>query len=363
MYGRVFQGVLLQMKKATSRLIGVLDGDGRVAACTDPSLVDSEWGEAGAEREQYSAEPTARDGYTYMPLPGWNLQKEITVFAEGGDETAASVCLMAAVALGVAKDAYDEKHDKTTFIKNLLLGTVSPGDIAPRSRELHIEEVVPRVVLLIRLPDGSDAAAADIARNLLPERRGNYAVPLGGTELALVLEQNDFMQQEEVVSFAETLEATLKSELMVRSLIGIGTPAPRLGDVAVSLRDARTALRVGMAFSSGKAVHHYSSLGFGRLIYRLAADDCAVFLSEAFPGASADALDQEMLNTAQSFFENSLSLAETSRKMYLHRNTLVYRLEKIKRLTGLDLQNFEHAVLFKVGLMVRKYLQSGETPR
>ena len=157
---------------------------------------------------------------------------------------------------------------------------------------------------------------------------------------------------------ARQMEKKLKSELAVKAVIGFGTVAEHLRSLADSYKEAQTAIDVGKVFDTEKSIINYENLGIGRLIYQLPTTLCDIFLSEVFKKNSIDSLDQETLFTINKFFENNLNVSETSRKLFVHRNTLVYRLEKIKKLTGLDLRQFDHAIVFKVALMVRKYLSS-----
>ena len=157
---------------------------------------------------------------------------------------------------------------------------------------------------------------------------------------------------------ARNVEDTLKNELFIKCVIGIGTVATHLRELADAYKEAQTAIDVGKVFDTEKSIINYENLGIGRLIYQLPTTLCEIFLSEVFKKSSIDALDQETLFTINKFFENNLNVSETSRKLFVHRNTLVYRLEKIKKLTGLDLRQFDHAIVFKVALMVRKYLSS-----
>ena len=163
-----------------------------------------------------------------------------------------------------------------------------------------------------------------------------------------------------LVKLADSIEETLLSELSVKCLIGIGSVSSQMKDIAKSFKEATTAIEVGAVFDTEKNIISFENLGIGRLIYQLPITLCEMFLSEVFRKGSIDSLDQETLFTIQKFFENNLNVSETSRKLFVHRNTLVYRLEKIKKLTGLDLREFDHAIVFKVALMVRKYLASRE---
>ena len=168
------------------------------------------------------------------------------------------------------------------------------------------------------------------------------------------------MEVEDLEKIAMTIEDTLKSELRIKTIIGIGTVAEHLRELADSYKEAQTAIEVGKVFDTEKSIMHYENLGIGRLIYQLPTTLCEIFLREVFKKNSLDSLDQETLFTINKFFENSLNVSETSRKLFVHRNTLVYRLEKIRKLTGLDLRQFDHAIVFRVALMVRQYLASRE---
>ena len=153
-------------------------------------------------------------------------------------------------------------------------------------------------------------------------------------------------------------EDTINAELLVKCVIGIGTVVPQLKDLSRSLKEAQVAIEVGRVFDADKTIINYENLGIGRLIYQLPTTLCEMFLQEVFKKNPIDALDKETLFTINKFFENNLILSETARKLFVHRNTLVYRLEKIKKLTGLDLREFDDAITFKVALMVKKYLAS-----
>lgn len=358
MSNRVFQGIVLQMKEASDRVIGVLDGSGTVVACTELARIGERWDNAASEIELQSDETVRCMGYTFKTLAGWSAHFDFAAFVQGEDNAARGLSVMATIALNSAKASYDEKHDKATFVKNILLGNVLPGDIYVRSRELHFESAAPRAVLLVRQIDNNDIAAVDVVQGLFPDRQHDFVVSLGEGELALVKEVHTDIDAKDLRMLANAIEETLKSELMVRTVIGIGTVCEHLKDLAASYKEAQVALDVGRIFESDKSVINYENLGIGRLIYQLPTTMCEMFLSEVFKKNGIDSLDRETLETIQKFFENNLNVSETSRKLFVHRNTLVYRLEKIKKLTGLDLREFDHAIIFKVALMVKQYLVS-----
>ena len=181
------------------------------------------------------------------------------------------------------------------------------------------------------------------------------------TDIAVIKQLAGEESPEQLEKLARQMEDALKSELFVKTVIGIGTVAEHLRELADAYKEAQTAIDVGKVFDTEKSIINYENLGIGRLIYQLPTTLCEIFLTEVFKKNSLDSLDQETLFTINKFFENNLNVSETSRKLFVHRNTLVYRLEKIKKLTGLDLRQFDHAIVFKVALMVRKYLSSRDT--
>jgi carbohydrate diacid regulator len=201
----------------------------------------------------------------------------------------------------------------------------------------------------------------DVLAGMFPDKLQDFVLSINEMDIAVVKQISGTTTGEELEKMAAAMEDTLKNELRIKTVIGIGTIADHLRELADSYKEAQTAIDVGKVFDTEKSIINYENLGIGRLIYQLPTTLCEIFLSEVFKKNSIDSLDQETLFTINKFFENNLNVSETSRKLFVHRNTLVYRLEKIKKLTGLDLRQFDHAIVFKVALMVRKYLTSRET--
>jgi carbohydrate diacid regulator len=198
----------------------------------------------------------------------------------------------------------------------------------------------------------------DVLSGLFPDKLQDFVLSINETDIAVIKQIEPETEIEELEKIALQIEETLKNELFVKTIIGIGTVAEHLRSLADAYKEAQTAIDVGKVFDTEKSIINYENLGIGRLIYQLPTTLCDIFLTEVFKKNSIDSLDQETLFTINKFFENNLNVSETSRKLFVHRNTLVYRLEKIKKLTGLDLRQFDHAIVFKVALMVRKYLSS-----
>ena len=360
MSSRVFQSVIVQMKEATDRLIGVIDTEGVVVSCSDTSLIGEKWTEAVIRLSSAPDSLVVADHKTFKPLISWNAYFDYAVFAEGEDEAAKSLCIMACVALNSAKTFYEEKHDKGTFVKNIITDNILPGDVYIRAKELHFSTEVRRAVLLVRQVGHADVSSIDVLHSMFPDKMQDFVLSINETDIAVVKQVSSTTEESDLFAIAEEIEAKLHEELFVKTVIGIGTIANHLRELADSFKEAQVAIEVGKVFDTEKCIINYDNLGIGRLIYQLPTTLCEIFLSEVFKKNSIDALDQETLDTINKFFENNLNVSETSRKLFVHRNTLVYRLEKIKKLTGLDLREFDNAIVFKVALMVKKYLLSRE---
>lgn len=356
---RLFQGLVSQMKEAVSRTVGVIDSEGTVIACSDLKRIGEVY-EYAVEELNQTAEPVVLDGLTFKSLTMRGVRLEYAAFVEGTDREALDLCSLVVVALYGIKQYYDEKYDKATFIKNILLDNVLPGDIYAKSKELHFGGDLPRVVFLVRVTDKMDVATNDVISSMFPDKQKDFIVSLNENDIAIVKEVRPNADIKELRKIAKSVEDTLSTELYIKCIIGIGTVVTQLKDLARSLKEAQVAIEVGRVFESEKTIINYENLGIGRLIYQLPTTLCSMFLTEVFKRGSVDMLDQETLLTIQKFFENNLNVSETSRKLFIHRNTLVYRLEKIKKITGLDLREFDHAIIFKVALMVKKYLASRE---
>ena len=355
MSSRIFQSVVLQMKDSTDRAVGVIDSEGTVVACNELTCIGEKWAGAVEVINGSDAETVKYSGNTFKPLAGWSSQFDYAAFARGEDELAQMVCAMAAVALNGAKAYYEEKHDKATFVKNIISDNILLGDIYVRAKELHFVSEVPRAVFLVRQVGSTDMAAMDVVQSLFPDKQVDFVLSTSETDITLIKQLPD---GKEIYKIAKQVEEALEGELNLKVVIGIGTVVGHIRELARAYKEAQVAIEVGKVFDTEKSIINYENLGIGRLIYQLPTTLCEMFLQEVFKKNPIDSLDQETLFTINKFFENNLNVSETARKLFVHRNTLVYRLEKIKKLTGLDLREFDDAITFKVALMVKKYLVS-----
>ena len=359
MANRLFQNVIHQMKTAVDRVIGVIDENGVVIACSE--LVRIGEMKLGIREElTYTNDIAVMDGYTYRPLVA-GAKNEYIVFMEGEDKMAEKMSKLLAVSLGNIKSLYDEKYDKGSFIKNIILDNILPSDIYIKSKELHFNTDESRIVFLIKFFGESDMLPFEMLQNMFPDKTKDYVISVSEQDVVVVKEVKRGTDIKEIEKIAVNIADTLSAEFYAKVAVGISTVVDNIKDLARAYKEAQIALDVGKVFETEKNVVSYENLGIGRLIYQLPTTLCEMFLQEVFKKGSLESLDRETLMTIQCFFENNLNVSETSRKLFVHRNTLVYRLEKIRKLTGLDLREFDHAVTFKVALMVKKYLTSKPT--
>jgi carbohydrate diacid regulator len=233
-----------------------------------------------------------------------------------------------------------------------------PGDVYVRAKELHFVTDEPRVVLLVRQVENPDVAAVEVVQRLFVDKQKDFVLNINESDVVVVKSLPSANCPEEILKTAQNIENAMHEELGIKTVIGVSTNARHLRELADKYKEAQVAIDVGRIFESEKTIIHYENLGLGRIIYQLPTTLCEMFLNEVFKKKPIETLDEDTLETINKFFENNLNVSETSRKLYVHRNTLVYRLEKIKKMTGLDLREFDHAIVFKVAMMVKQYLDS-----
>lgn len=352
MANRLFQGVIHQMKDSIDRIFGVVDENYTIIAC-------SELGKIGESIPDVNTigEMALSHAYTYKTI-GEKQSPSYTVFVEGDDILATKYADILAISFANIKFYYDEKYDRANFIKNIILDNILPGDIYIKARELYFNSDVSRTVVIVRALEPTDVSVYDVVQNLFPDKAKDFVISINETDIALVKETAQGIDPKTIEKLAATIADTVSGEFYTPVVIGIGTTVNSLKELARSFKEAQAALEVGKVFDTEKTIVSYDNLGIARLIYQLPTTLCETFLKEVFKRGSIENLDQETFFTIQRFFENNLNVSETSRKLFVHRNTLVYRLEKIKKITGLDLREFDHAIIFKIALMVNKYLKS-----
>ena len=252
--------------------------------------------------------------------------------------------------------AYKERYDRDDFIKNLLLDNLLHVDILNRSQKLHIEMRAKRVVFLVETDREKDAGMLETVRTLFAGGTRDFITAVDEKDIIIVKEMNEDETYEDLGHIADVLVDMLGTEAMTSARVSYGTIIHDIKEVSRSYKEAKLALDVGQIFYSERRVIAYGNLGIGRLIYQLPLQLCKMFIREIFGDDGPVHFDEEMLTTIDQFFLNNLNVSKTSRELYIHRNTLVYRLEKLKKMTGLDIQIFEDAITFEIALMVMKYM-------
>ncbi len=357
MSNKIFQSVVYQMRGAIGSTAGVVDESGVVVACTEQSRIGEAMDipEVGA-----GGEAQTKAGNTFCWFSS-GTRVGYAAFVESEGEAAGNYAAILAVSLQNILQYHDEKFDKSNFIKNVVLENILPGDIYTKARELHFATDAMRVVLLIRTNGTADVSVFDVVSGLFPDKQKDFVFNMNESDTVLVKEIQRGIDEKDVEKLATSIADTLSGEHYVKVTIGIGTPIGSVKELSTSFKEAQIALEGSRVFDTEQAVVSYNHLGIARLIYQLPTTLCEMFLKEVSNQGSIDSLDDETLFTIRRFFENNLNVSETSRGLFVHRNTLVYRLEKIKKLTGLDLREFDDAIIFKVALMVKKYLNSSSS--
>lgn len=257
--------------------------------------------------------------------------------------------------------AYKERFDKDNFIKNLLLDNLLLVDIYGRAKRLRIQTDAKRVVMIVESGEGKDNNCLEMVKNIIGNDKREFVTAVDENNVVIVKDMTDDQSMNEVDSTAKEIVSCLTKEGFKNVRVSYGTSVNEIKDVSRSYKEAKMAMDVGKIFFDERNVVAYAELGIGRLIYQLPIPLCKLFIKEIFDGVNPDDFDEETLVTIAKFFENSLNVSETSRQLFIHRNTLVYRLDKIEKITGLDLRTFDDAITFNIAMMVVKYMKYMET--
>lgn len=275
----------------------------------------------------------------------------------GSGESTSTIGELAVCQIRSLIEAYSEKNDKNAFMQKLLLGSYSEVEAFNRAKKLHISSSCQRAVFLVETRQAGDEHALTMIRNIFSARTHDFITSVDDKGIIIVRELVSTETYENLEATAHMLVDMLGAEAMTQAWVAYSNVANGLRDLANAYKEARMALEIGKIFYSERNVFGYRKLGIGRLIYQLPEEVCEMFIEEIFDGESLDVIDGETLNIIRTFFENNLNLSETSRQLYVHRNTLVYRFEKIQKRFGLDLRTFEDAMTFKLAMLVSRYLR------
>ncbi len=355
---QILQNTIEGLKTIARIELCVVDIDGKIIAsstaemehCIMPAM---DFAHSPADSQEVA-------GYQFFKIYD-EQQLEYILVAGGAGEDVYTLGKMAAFQIQNLLIAYKERFDKDNFIKNLLLDNLLLVDIFSRAKKLHIQADVRRVAMIIEGNNGRDNNILELMRSNFGSNNKDFITAVDENNVIVVKELADTDTSEEIDKISKGYKAFLDKEGVRNVRIAYGTVVKEIKEVSRSYKEAKMALDVGKIFFDERNIIAYSELGIGRLIYQLPIPLCKMFIKEIFGGKSPDDFDDETLTTIMKFFENSLNVSETSRQLFIHRNTLVYRLDKLQKTTGLDLRVFEDAITFKIALMVVKYMKYMET--
>lgn len=351
---QILQNTVEGLKSITRVDLCVMDVDGKEVASTIEGMESCSRG--AVEFAASPADSQEIQGYQYFKVYD-EQQLEYVLIAGGSGEDVYTIGKLVAFQIQSLLVAYKERFDKDNFIKNLLLDNLLLVDIYSRAKKLHIQADVKRVVLIVEMDNGKDSNALELMRAYFGSNSKDFITAVDENNVIIVKDLTEGDNNKEIEKSAKNTEQFLQKEGMTGIRISYGTIVNEIKEVSRSYKEAKMALDVGKIFFDERDIIAYSELGIGRLIYQLPIPLCKMFIKEIFGGKSPDDFDEETLSTINKFFENSLNVSETSRQLFIHRNTLVYRLDKLQKSTGLDLRVFEDAITFKIALMVVKYMK------
>lgn len=345
---QILQNTIEGIKGIAKVELSVVDADGNMIATT--MRAEEHFEPAVSAFVKSSADSQEIQGNQLFKIYD-EQQLEYILVSTGGGENSYLVGKMATFQLQNLMVAYKERFDKDNFIKNLLLDNLLLVDIYSRSKKLYIQTDVPRVVMIVEKEKSKECNALEEVRSLIVNTK-DFVTAVDENSIIIVKELSTDEDEKGIEKIAKKI-----AEHLGKAHVSIGTVVSEIKEVSRSYKEAKMAMDVGKIFFNEREVVAYSELGIGRLIYQLPLSLCTMFIKEIFGAKSPDSFDEETLITINKFFENSLNVSETSRQLYIHRNTLVYRLDKLEKNTGLDLRTFEDAITFKIALMVVKYMK------
>lgn len=351
---QILQNTIDGLKQITKRDFCILDTEAKIIVTTDGCGM----GEYISQVDEFlSSQADSQEmlGAHYFKIYDEYLI-EYVLSVTGTDEEAYKLGKLAMFQIQGLLTAYKERFDKENFIKNLLLDNLLLIDIYTRAKKLHIKNNVSRIVYLINCGERKNTTDTDTLRVLFPDKVKDFITAIDEKNIILVKEVTTG-SEDEIESYAGMIYKALSRNGEKNVYVAIGTPVSDLKDVSKSYKEAAMAYEVGKIFSEETAISYYSKLGIGRIIYQLPLSLCRLFIKEVLKDKKMDSFDEETIATIHKFFDNSLNVSETSRQLYIHRNTLVYRLDKLQKMTGLDLRKFDDAIIFKITIMVSQYME------
>jgi len=351
---QILQSTLEGINSISKVDLAAFDMDGKLLASTYPGASKLE--KSAADFAISQADSQSSGGFQYFKVFD-EKHAEYVLVVTGESDEAHMLGKVVVFQLQSLLVAYKEKFDKDNFIKNLLLDNLLLVDIYNRAKKLHIETSTKRCVFIVECAKAGNNVL-DVVTNLFGAKSRDFVTAVDEKNTIIVKDLSD--ENYDFDKIAKNILDALAAEHITDVSIAYGTVVNELKDVSKSYKEARMALDVGKIFYTDEKIIAYSKLGIGRLIYQLPLPLCKMFIKEIFEGKNPENFDEETLTTVNKFFENNLNVSETSRQLYIHRNTLVYRIDKLQKMTGMDLRTFDDAITFKIALMVGKYMKHME---
>mgnify|MGYP002853151679 CR=1 FL=1 len=354
---QILQTTIDGLKAITKTELCIVDVEGKVLATTSPEM--DQFTDAVLSFVESPAESQVVSGCQFFKVMDGN-ELEYILLANGEVEDLYMIGKIAAFQVQNLLVAYKERFDRDNFVKNLLLDNLLLVDIYNRAKKLHIDTEARRIVFIIETTRESEGADLEKIRAFFSGSKRDFITAVDERSIVVVKEVGEKEDYEDMEKVGAAILKEFSDRKDNQMHIAYGTMINEIKEVSRSYKEARMALDVGRIFFEERTIIAYSTLGIGRLIYQLPIPLCKMFIREIFDSKSPDQFDEETITTINKFFENNLNVSETSRQLYIHRNTLVYRLDKLQKSTGLDLRVFEDAITFKIALMVVKYMKHME---
>jgi len=350
---QILQNTLDGLKNITRVDMMVTDAEGKQLAAT----FEKSDGQLASVSEfiASSADSQTIGKYQYFKIID-DRKVEFVLVVDGNTDDIYMIGKLAVFQLQSLIIAYKERFDRDNFVKNLLLDNLLLVDIYNRAKKLHIDTSVRRCVFIVETKTGAEANVPELLPGIFPDTSRDFITAVDEKDTIVVAEVDENTDTEKLEETAGKIAAVLHGAGVEELSVAYGTIVNEIKEVSRTYKEAKMALDVGKIFYADREVVGYAKLGIGRLIYQLPLPLCKMFIREIFDGRNPDEFDDETIATINKFFENNLNVRETSRQLYIHRNTLVYRIDKIQKSTGLDLRIFDDAITFKIALMVGKYM-------
>lgn len=356
---QVIQSCIEELKAITKTDLCVIDVSGNTvaAATTSQASIDMRVMEDFLNSQ---ADSQVINDYCLFKVNEFG--ETVFVISAKGNEDSYMIGKIAVSQIKQLMAAYHEKYDRSNFYQNLLMDNLLLVDITNRAKKLHIPTTGKRVVFLLETEKDHDLEVTELMKGMFAGKSGDAVVTIEEGNIAIVKTLSENEKDEDLRLLAETIISTINTEAMINGHVAYGTIVNELREVSKSYKEAKMSLEVGRIFYADSKVVSYNRLGIGRLIYQMPLNLCKLFLHEIFGSVSLpEEIDEEILTTVKKFLENNLNISEASRKLFVHRNTLVYRIEKLQKVTGLDMRIFEDAMVFDIALMVINYVKYMES--